>query len=62
MYYGYEFGNVYGFEERADRTEWIHNNLNERYSLSYEVARKMATEKQNGAVYDYYDGSIVKEF
>lgn len=62
MYYGYEFGKVYGFDERSDRTEWIHNNLKDRYSVGHEVARRIAIKNQNGAVYDYYDGSVVKEF
>ena len=62
MFYGYEHGKVYGFDEKADRTEWVRSNLHARYSLSFEVARNIAIKNQGGRVYDYYDGSVVKEF
>lgn len=62
MYYGFEFGKVYGFDEKSDRDEWVNSNISSRFSVTHGVARKFATHNHNGCVFDYYDNSIVKRF
>lgn len=62
MYYGFENGHVYGFDEKSDRDEWVSSYIQERYSVTHGVARKIATDKDQGRVYDYYDGSVIKQW
>lgn len=62
MYYGFDGDHVYGFDEKADRDEWVLSDLTERHSLTHGLARLLATNKDQGCVYDYYDGAVVKQW